>query len=226
MRTVATRRLIRPMRPGDIPQVLDIERQSFPQMWPRTVYLRELENKMARYLVAYEPPDEAPSEPQARPRRGPLGFVRRFFRGLAAVEPTSDHIVGLVGLWCMVDTGHIVTIAVRVEQRRQGAGELLLAAALEAALDAGQLEVTLEYRISNQAARALYEKYGFQRVGVRARYYSDNNEDAVLMTSPPLRSTPYRDLLRERLAEQRARWNGDFPLARLADKLLDVTPTG
>ena len=230
MRTVAARCQIRPMRPGDIPQVLEVERESFPKAWPRTVYQRELQSKMARYLVAYEAlDDDLLTEHQAaepEPKRGLGRLVRRFFGGLPAVEQTRDRIVGMVGLWCMVDAGHIVTIAVRRELRRQGIGELLLTAALEAALDAGQHEVTLEYRISNHAACALYEKYGFQRVGVRVRYYSDNNEDAVLMTSPPLRSAAYRDLLTQRLAEQRTRWQDDYPFAGLAEKLLQASPSG
>jgi ribosomal-protein-alanine N-acetyltransferase len=89
---------------------------------------------------------------------------------------------------------------------------VLLLAALEAAVETGQQEVTLEHRISNHAARALYEKYGFAQVGVRARYYTDNQEDAVLMTTPQLQSRQYRRLLAERIAAQRQHWGDDFPL--------------
>lgn len=228
MHTVACRCRIRPMRPDDIPQVLDIERQSFPSTWPQTTYQRELKNKTARYLVAYKPADEeAPvEEPPDRPSSGRRigGLVGRFFGGLSA-GATRERILGVVGLWCMVGEGHIVTIAVRQEQRRQGLGEVLLVAALEAALEAGQDEVTLEYRVSNQAARALYEKYGFNQVGARARYYSDNHEDAILMTTPPLRSSPFRRLLAQRIADQRTRWGDDYPLAGQL-KWLAATPSG
>ena len=48
--------------------------------------------------------------------------------------------------------------------------------------------VTLEVRLSNQAARGLYGKFGFRPVGIRPRYYSDNNEDALIMTTPPIAS--------------------------------------
>lgn len=204
---------IRFMRAEDIPQVLDIERHSFPTSWPQTVYQRELKNKLARYLVAYQPGEGPPASgaPLEDGQRGIRRLARRFFGGLP--ERAGDRIVGLVGLWCTMGEGHIVTIAVRPEYRRQGIGELLLVAALEAAIEAGQDEVTLEYRISNQAARALYEKYGFAKVGVRARYYSDNHEDAVLMTTPPLRSTAFRRVLERRVAELRARWGEDYPLA-------------
>ena len=214
MRATTVRCRLRFMRAEDVPQVLDIERHSFPTMWPQTVYQRELKNKMARYLVAYQPAESAshPAAPGER-KRGIRKLADRFFGGLP--ERTGDRILGLVGLWCTMGEGHIVTIAVRPEYRRQGIGELLLVAALEAAIDAGQDEVTLEYRISNDAARALYEKYGFAKVGVRARYYSDNQEDAVLMTTPPLRSTAFRRVFERRVAELRARWGDDYPLAGL-----------
>ena len=212
----ALRRRIRPMEPRDIPQVLEIERDSFPRMWPRTHYQRELENKMARYLVVCEPAGEghAPADvpAPAASGRGIGGLVRRFIGGQPPLEPARDRIIGMVGLWCMVGSGHIVTIAVRQEHRRQGIGELLLTAALEAALEAGQQEVTLERRFSNQAARALYEKFGFLQVGVRARYYSDNHEDAILMSTPPLRSSAFKRLLAQRVAELRAHWGDDYPL--------------
>jgi ribosomal-protein-alanine N-acetyltransferase len=218
MRVTALRCHIRPMEAADIPQVLDIERESFPTMWPQTVYQRELKNKTARYLVAYEPREEPPPvedeppAPEATPNRKVTWLVRRFLGGLPARPPSRDRILGMVGLWCVMGEGHIVTIAVHPEFRRQGIGELLLVAVLEEAMEALQDTVTLEYRISNQAARGLYEKYGFTQVGVRARYYSDNQEDAVLMTTPPLRSSGFRQLLARRIAELRARWGDDYPL--------------
>jgi ribosomal-protein-alanine N-acetyltransferase len=202
------------MEAADISQVLDIERQSFPTMWPQTVYQRELKNKMARYLVAYELPRRAGGEGAAGAPANASGMaarVRRFFGGLPD-GGAGERIVGMVGLWLVMGEGHIVTIAVRQDCRREGIGEVLLAASLEAAIDARQDVVTLEYRVSNQAARSLYEKYGFAQVGVRARYYSDNQEDAVLMTTPPLRSSQFRQLLAQRVAELRDRWGDGFPL--------------
>lgn len=211
MHAAALRCLIRPMRAEDIPQVLDIERQSFPTMWPQTVYQREVKNKMARYLVACEPADEEAEVAEEAPPAGMGRLVRRFLGGLPDTRQ-REQVLGMVGLWCVMGEGHIVTIAVRQDWRRRGIGEVLLLSALEAALDAGQDVVTLEYRISNDGARALYEKYGFAQVGVRAKYYSDNQEDAVLMTTSPLRSSVYRQLLDQRTVELRARWGGDLPL--------------
>ena len=53
-------------------------------------------------------------------------------------------------------------------------------------MDRGAREATLEVRLSNLPARRLYEKYGFRPVGLRPRYYSDDNEDALIMTTEPL----------------------------------------
>jgi ribosomal-protein-alanine N-acetyltransferase len=202
------------MQPGDIPQVLEIERQSFPTMWPQTVYQRELTNSMARYLVACEQEEPAIRDPSGTtgPAGGLEGLLRRLLGAPSGPPAAKDRILGLVGIWFVMGEGHIVTIAVRPEERRRGLGELLLVAALEEAVEAGQEQVTLEYRISNAAARALYEKYGFTQVGVRARYYTDNQEDAVLMTTPLLRSAEYRRLIAERIAAQRARWGDEYPL--------------
>ena len=86
----------------------------------------------------------------------------------------------------MVDEAHITTFAVHPAWRRQRIGERLLLAFLDIAIDRGAHEATLEVRLSNLPARRLYEKYGFRPVGLRPRYYSDDNEDALIMTTEPL----------------------------------------
>jgi ribosomal-protein-alanine N-acetyltransferase len=93
----------------------------------------------------------------------------------------------------MVDEAHITTFAVDPAWRRQGVGETLLLALLDLALGRHAREATLEVRLSNLPARRLYEKYGFRPVGLRPRYYSDNGEDALIMTTEPLGSAAVRD---------------------------------
>jgi ribosomal-protein-alanine N-acetyltransferase len=81
-----------------------------------------------------------------------------------------------------------------------GIGERLLIACIELSMDHAQRAVTLEVRRSNEVAQRLYEKYGFDRIGLRVKYYTDNNEDAVLMATPDLGSPEYIErfqLLRE-----------------------------
>jgi ribosomal-protein-alanine N-acetyltransferase len=112
----------------------------------------------------------------------------------------GDRVVGFAGVWLMVDEAHVTTFAVRRSWRRQGVGERLLIALLELAEARGASEATLEVRPSNRPARLLYEKYGFGLVGVRPRYYTDDNEDALIMTTAALDGR----LMRERLARLRA----------------------
>jgi ribosomal-protein-alanine N-acetyltransferase len=107
----------------------------------------------------------------------------------------GDTIVAYGGLWLMVDEAHITTFAVHSRYRRRRIGEQLLLALLDLARARMAREATLEVRLSNLPARRLYEKYGFRPVGIRPRYYSDDHEDALIMTTEPLRSPAMRTLL-------------------------------
>ena len=108
------------------------------------------------------------------------------------VARIDDRIVAYGGMWLMVDEAHITTFAVHPAWRRQRLAERLLLAFLDLARDRHAREATLEVRLSNLPARRLYEKYGFRPVGLRPRYYSDNNEDALIMTTDPLDDAAFR----------------------------------
>ena len=209
----AVRYAVRPMGPGDIAQVVDIERESFPSTWPQTTYKRELQNRLARYLVLVEETLEPPTAPRASDEssRGLRDALRRLFGRDSRPEPTQELIVGFVGLWLMVGEAHIVTLAVRESQRRRGLGELLLMAAIEVAVAHGQEVVTLEVRRSNEAALALYDKYSFTRAGLRRRYY-ENAEDAVIMTTPPLDFAAFQECYRLLKEAHQRRWGGAYSL--------------
>jgi len=189
----------------DIPQVADIERESFPSMWPQTAYRRELTNKIARYVVITELRD-GPAVDTPEPR-GLWSALRRIVGNADEPQLSNEFLLGFVGVWLMVGEAHIVTVAVREQYRRMGIGERLLIASVELARDADQEVVTLEVRASNDAAQLLYEKYGFAKVGLRKRYYTDDNEDAVIMTTPALRSPAFE----ARFARLRAIHQGEFP---------------
>ena len=217
MQTTALRQLVRPMQMGDIAQVMEVEQQSFPSMWPATAFKRELEhNRLARYLAAVERRADCPEDGQsvagaAAPRglRGLLGGLRHVLAGDGALPPPEERqelVVGFVGIWLLVDEAHIVTIAVRDSHRRRGVGELLLIAAIETALRERQPVVTLECRVSNAVALRLYRKYGFEQVGLRRRYYSDNHEDGYILTADGIDASSYRRRLQRLRDEHRARW--------------------
>lgn len=102
------------------------------------------------------------------------------------VARVDDDLVGYGGMWLMVDEAHITTFAIDPAWRRQHIGERLLLEFVDVAIARFAREMTLEVRLSNLPARRLYEKFGFRPVGVRPRYYSDDGEDALIMTTLPL----------------------------------------
>lgn len=117
------------------------------------------------------------------------------------VVRAGDRVIGYAGIWMMVDEAHVTTFAVLPAYRRRGIGGRLLSELLELAAALGATVVTLEVRLSNKAARELYEQFGFRPVGVRPRYYSDNAEDALIMTTEGL-DAPDMVRLRQRLSER------------------------
>jgi [ribosomal protein S18]-alanine N-acetyltransferase len=153
--------LLHPMRPEDIMQVSELDLQCFPTMMPPVNYKTELINPMAHYLVAY---DETPLPEKVK---------------TAGISPL---LLGFAGMWLLAGEAHIINLAVRPECRRKGLGELLLMGMIEQAANLKASLITLEMRLSNQTAQRLYEKYGLTRRGVRRAYYTDNREDAAIMT--------------------------------------------
>lgn len=109
------------------------------------------------------------------------------------VAQIGDDVVAYGGVWLMVDEAHVTTFAVHPRYRRRRIGERLLIALMDLSLDRHAREATLEVRLSNLPARRLYEKYGFRPVGIRPHYYTDDGEDALIMTTEPLASADMRD---------------------------------
>jgi len=131
------------------------------------------------------------SEEKVLPEKGVSGLasrVRRFISGdrlfaNGLPPPRKEYVFGFSGFWVMVDEAHITNIAVREICRRQGIGELLLISVIDMAVELNARIVTLEVRASNIAAQSLYHRYGFAQVGLRRGYYTDNREDAVIMST-------------------------------------------
>ncbi len=97
------------------------------------------------------------------------------------VVEDGGEIVAYGGLWCILDELHITNIAVKPSARRRGFGAVLVEGMVAFARDEKYAHMTLEVRVGNSAAIALYEKYGFKSVGVRPKYYIDSGEDALVM---------------------------------------------
>ncbi|PPA68455.1 ribosomal-protein-alanine N-acetyltransferase [Jeotgalibacillus proteolyticus] len=93
----------------------------------------------------------------------------------------ENEVIGYCGLWLIMDEAHITNIAIVPKLRGQKLGELLMQEVISMARNAGAKTITLEVRISNLVARSLYQKLGFLEGGIRKNYYSDNQEDALVM---------------------------------------------
>lgn len=193
---------------ADLTRVAEIERLAYPSPWPPSAYRKELqENRRAHYIVvrdgeiALPPPPEAhpgqsesssQSPTQQQPQRRPFPLSLLPVRPSTPPSRDAAAIIGFAGLWLMVDEAHITTIAVHPAHRGLHVGELLLNSLVGIAYEIGARRVTLEVRVSNTTAQNLYRKYGFEVAGLRRRYYSDNDEDAYIMTTPEIHSASYQ----------------------------------
>ena len=97
------------------------------------------------------------------------------------VMEVDNEIIGYCGVWLVVDEAHITNIAIHSKYRGKSYGQMLLYSVIELAKTYGVCKMTLEVRVSNQAALKLYSKFGFEPGGIRKNYYTDNGEDALVM---------------------------------------------
>ncbi len=145
---------LRPLQLDDLDAVIEIDRLSLPSPTKKGVYQYELvQNQLAHYRVL-----------------------------VVEGNGRSPELIGFAGYWLMGDEIHISMIAVHPDWRGKGLGERLLADLLEQPNVTQAALVTLEVREQNTIAQSLYQKYKFEAVGRRKRYYKDTGEDAILMT--------------------------------------------
>ena len=208
--------MIRPMKDEDISQVAEIDREAFPGeslFRPYTSYKQEIHNSLARYIVACS--KEEFNLEKNQQDKGKISWFKYLFgyrhtislQGEQCNPSRVEYIAGFAGLWFMLDEAHITAIAVRSNYRRSGIGEGLLISTIELARQLNANIVTLEVRASNMVAQALYQKYGFRVVGSRPRYYSDNGEDAVLMSVDGVTSGSFQTSFQRLKESHRQRWD-------------------
>ena len=190
---------LRYMRLEDIPQVVEIDRLSFPMPWAARSYVFEIKDNNAGHMIVVE----------ALPQPPAIGGLKGVFKRLTA--PTvAPVITGYGGFWLIEGEAHVSTIAVHPDYRGRGLGEVLLAGMLSRGMALKAEYSVLEVRVSNESALNLYRKYEYQVVGQRKNYYRDNNEDAYLMHLAPL-DEAYKARFAERLNSLHAHVSyGDF----------------
>ncbi len=169
---------VTPLRLDDLDDLMPIEQASFALPWSRSAYYHEFTKNTYGHYLAVHPALEIQHE------------VER----VASLPP----LLAYGGFWRLDDEAHICTLATHPHYRKRGLGEWLLLHLLDLAQAMGMNTATLEVRASNRVAQRLYQRTGFQQVGVRRRYYSNNHEDALIMTTPPLALPEMQALLAQR----------------------------
>jgi len=187
---------------ADIPQVVEIDKLSFPMPWSSRSYLFEITDNKSSHMIVVE------ATANHTPPQGLQAWWKRFTGRTSSSSPAS-MILGYGGFWFIDGESHISTIAVHPD-RGQGLGEVLLSGMLARSLEIQAEYAVLEVRVGNASAINLYKKYEFEVVGQRKGYYRDNNEDAYLMHCAPL-DKAYRQRFAERM--QRLRETVDYEYA-------------
>jgi len=169
------------MRLSDIEAVMRIERAVFPTPWSARAFRHDLTvDRHSHYFV-----------------------LRGWIEGM-------PPILGYAGFWLWGEEAHIGTIAVHPDWQRRGLGEWILLGVIERAIELRAELVTLEVRISNRPAQALYHKLGFRVVGRRRHYYGDTGEDGLIMTLEGIRNPAVQAMLEERRAVAQRRLRAEF----------------
>ncbi|NLY66807.1 MAG: ribosomal protein S18-alanine N-acetyltransferase [Tissierellia bacterium] len=141
------------------------------------VIIREMQEKDLDRVMEIE--KKAFSPPWTRE-----AFLLELTKNLLAkyiVAEVDGLVVGYGGVWLIIDEGHVTNIAVDEKYRNMGIGSKIMEGLIQLCIDRNIASMTLEVRKSNEAAKALYKKFGFKEYGIRKGYYQDNNEDAIIM---------------------------------------------
>jgi [ribosomal protein S18]-alanine N-acetyltransferase len=141
---------------GDLREIEEIERRSYPTPWSRSMFAGELAKPSSICLGAFE------------------------------AEGEDGRLCGYLIVSRYVDAWHVMNIAVDPDHRARGIATMLLDRLFELTADDARRGYTLEVRVSNATAIALYERLGFEARGIRRGYYTDNREDALIMWKDPV----------------------------------------
>ena len=135
----------------DLEDIDEIERRAYPTPWSRSMFAGELSKPTSICLGAFE------------------------------ADAEEGALVGYLIVSRYVDAWHVMNVAVDPAQRGRGVATMLLERVFELTVDDARRGYTLEVRVSNTTAIALYERLGFEARGLRRGYYTDNREDALIM---------------------------------------------
>jgi ribosomal-protein-alanine N-acetyltransferase len=135
----------------------------------------------------------------------------------------TQQVLGYMGCWFVAGEGHITTLATHPHARQMSLAELMLTHVYTMATEQHIHLLTLEVRSTNNAAQNLYYKYGFRQMGKRPRYYQDNQEDALLLTTPSLQGQDQITLAKDCIEQLQLKIGG-FPDGHCLRKIAVIQP--
>ena len=141
---------------SDLRAIEEIERRSYPTPWSRSMFAGELAKPSSICVGAFD------------------------------LDGDSGTLAGYLIVSRYVDAWHVMNIAVDPDHRGRGIATMVLERLFELTVDDARRGYTLEVRVSNSTAIALYERLGFESRGIRRGYYTDNGEDALIMWKDPV----------------------------------------
>lgn len=185
---------LQPLTAEQLLAVVELDQLCFGQLWTLDGYKRELESPNSDLLVIEEVSGK---------EREVIGQSTQYVGENAAPTalgpegdpPLKRSLVGIGCLWAILEEAHITILGVHPNYRGQGLGQTLLYALLKKAWKRRLEWATLEVRASNRPAQSLYEKFGFQEVGRRRRYYKDTGEDALILWRSGLQAPEFPQTL-------------------------------
>lgn len=188
-----------PLTSALIPSVLTLDQQCFGGFWSEAGYRRELASPNSQFTLLIQ---------VSSPNQGLSPTISPALESASAYTVTPALVIGIGCFWMILEEAHITLVGIAPPYQGQGLGRLLLWDLLHKAHQQGLERATLEVRESNQPALKLYERFKFQTVGRRRRYYPDG-EDALILWRGGLHQEAFladlqqwQQLLSSRLSQQ------------------------
>lgn len=169
-----------PLTQTQLSAALELDQRCFGGLWTADGYRREIDSPNSELLILTHTPHSTLHTPPA---------------SAECSHQSPPPLIGIGCYWAILEEAHITLLGIVPEYQRQGLGQALLYALLHSAHQRGLERATLEVRISNQSALALYQKFGFRQAGRRKRYYQNTGEDALVLWRGGLQSPDFVPLL-------------------------------